>query len=64
MKDVTDLELLIFELGIYAESRASDEVIEDKEWLDEFCKRYNISSNEIQNLFKKLNKKYVEVVCK
>ena len=63
--NVTMRELLIFELGIYAEVNAStDNRILDKKILKELSYRYHQTYKQIQDAYDRLNQKYVEVIIK
>jgi len=57
-------ELLIFELGIYAEVNASTDRPLAEEVLEELSERYHHTHKQINELYNRLNKKYVEVIIK
>lgn len=61
---VTMRELLIFELGIYAEARAGHVLELDSQIMQELRERYNQTNAQIKEAYKNLNKKYVEVIIK
>ncbi len=62
--NVTMRELLIFELGIYAEVNASKDSLLDNETLEELSTRYHQTHKQINQAYDRLNNKYVEVIIK
>lgn len=64
MIEMTDelRDLLLYELGIYAEANASRDHRIDNEVLEELSKRYSLTKKQIQDLEDKMNRMYVRVI--